>query len=280
MPNQTWQIRYGDGTGASGIVYQDVVSIGDPTSTQPRQVVSFPNQVVQIATSVSAGLTDDPYASGLMGLGMSSGNRVRPTPAKTFMDNIRSSLAQPLFTANLRHTQPGTYSFGFINSSEHNTRIGYTPVNRDSIYWEFATSGFAVGSSPRQSQPWTVLADTGTSLLLVPDFVVNAYYAQVPGSGYSRVWAAMIFPCATELPDWSFYVPVSNDGRTKVLYKGTVPGRYMNYAQVNTTHCYGGMQSSEEIGVSIFGDVLLKAQLVVFDLGGMRIGFAGKRLGA
>lgn len=40
----------------------------------------------------------------------------------------------------------------------------------------------------------------------------------------------------------------------------------------------GGMQSSEGIGFGIFGDVVLKAQFVVFDVGGGRMGFGRKRL--
>ena len=116
----------------------------------------------------------------------------------------------------------------------------------------------------------SAIADTGTSLLLVPRGVVGEYYGRVRGSGYDVDWAGWVFPCETALPDWSFRLA---DG-----YKGTVPGRYMVYSRVNGTHCFGGMQSSEGIPFAIFGDVLLKAQFVVFDVGEKRVGFASKVL--
>jgi hypothetical protein len=56
-----------------------------------------------------------------------------------------------------------------------------------------------------------------------------------------------------------------------------VPGAYMNYAPVDSTGatCFGGLQSSAGIGFSIFGDIFLKSQYVVFDAsqGSPRIGF-------
>ncbi|EAA29810.3 hypothetical protein GE21DRAFT_4947 [Neurospora crassa] len=388
VPDLNWRITYADGSGAHGIVYQDRVSMDE--------TLSFPSQVVQSATSISWDFTTDPYVSGIMGLGMSSGNTVsdsiKDVEARTgvkiltFMDNVREQLKEPVFTANLRDNAEGSYGFGFINETEYMGEVRYVDVKEDGIFWEFEVGGYLIGSeeeeekadddpvmmdpaqpdenpntkqasttiqsdqptsmqsnpitpSPTQtaqpdtsssssplllettnststtnqkriSYPFTTIADTGTTLLLLPDRVVSDYYSTIPRAFYSPEWAGYLFPCAytSSLPDWSFFLgsaasetttttsdskaePKPDIGPEEVeegqekgqeekgfYYKGTVPGRYMNYGEVNATWCYGGMQSSEDIGFSIFGDVLLKAQLVVFDLGGMRVGFAGKEL--
>ncbi|KAK3331601.1 aspartic peptidase domain-containing protein [Cercophora scortea] len=261
VPELSWKIAYGDSSGAAGVVYTDRVAIGN---------VSVPSQIVESATWVSSTFTADKFCSGLLGLGMTSGSSVKPNKTLTFMDNIRDKLQQPLFTANLKHVIPGTYTFGTINGSEHIGDIQYASVNPDSPYWEFNATGYQVGADgPAVVHNWTAIADTGTTLLLAQQEMVDAYYAQVKGSGFDDAWAAVLFPCETDLPDWSFYI----DG-----YKGTVPGRYMNYGVVNATHCYGGIQTAEGIGFAVFGGTVMKAQFAVFDLGGMRVGFANKVL--
>ena len=56
----------------------------------------------------------------------------------------------------------------------------------------------------------------------------------------------------------------------------------MNYAPISqgSGTCFGGIQSDSGIGFSIFGDVFLKSQFVVFEdaAGGPRLGFAAKNL--
>jgi aspergillopepsin I len=51
----------------------------------------------------------------------------------------------------------------------------------------------------------------------------------------------------------------------------------MNYAPTDNTSvsCFGGIQSNSGVGFSIFGDIFLKSQYVVFDQtqGTPRIGF-------
>jgi aspergillopepsin I len=99
--------------------------------------------------------------------------------------------------------------------------------------------------------------------------VVNAYYKQVSGAQNSYSVGGYIFPCSAKLPDFT----VNIGG-----YNAVVPGSLINYAQISTgsSSCYGGIQSNEGIGLSIFGDIFLKSQYVVFDSEGPRLGFAAQ----
>lgn len=117
----------------------------------------------------------------------------------------------------------------------------------------------------------TGIADTGTTLLMLPDDVVSDYYSQVTGAEDSTQEGGWVFPCSTTPPDFSFAVGSGSF---------TVPGSYINWTPVDTTNttCYGGMQSDSSIGLSIFGDIALKAGYVVFDGAEGRVGWAQKTL--
>lgn len=115
----------------------------------------------------------------------------------------------------------------------------------------------------------TGIADTGTTLLMLPEEVVTAYYSQVDGAQDSEQEGGYVFSCDATLPDFTFAV---GDGQI------TVPGKFINWAPVDTSNqtCYGGLQSDADIGISIFGDIALKAAFVVFDGGAKRLGWAAK----
>lgn len=261
LTDSRWSIGYGDGSGASGVVYTDRVAVGN---------TYLNGMYVECATYVSSSFTNDAYSSGLFGLGL-GGNTVKPTAQGTYAQKIQSSLAAPLFTANLKNGAAGNYNFGYIATFEFQGRIQYSYVDKSSIYWKFVATGYRIGTSTATytTLPYTAIADTGTTLLLLPDSIVQAYWSKVAGAAYDSSWAAILFPCSRTLPDFTFGIGT---------YRGVIPGRYMNYGQVNSSTCYGGIQSQGTIGFSIFGDIALKAQFVVFDLGNRRVGFANKKL--
>lgn len=266
LSGQTWSITYGDGSSSSGIVYNDVVTLGSLRVT---------TEAVEVATTVSSQFTGIAASSGLLGLAFSVLNTVRPTQQKTWFDNLKANLALPLFTANLKKGAIGTYGFGFIDNTSYTGAIGYANISLTRGFWEFASNGYqiGIGTHPFVSTAIDAIADTGTSLLLLPDVITNAYWANVTGAYYEPAYGAYIFPCSSPLPAFVFGVGT---------YKGVVPGTYMNYGQVNPTFCFGGIQTQGTLPFSIFGDILLKAQYVIFDMGNStagvvpRIGWANK----
>lgn len=255
----TWSISYGDGSGAAGTVYADKVVVGGVTAT---------SQAVEAATSVSSAFASDTDTDGLLGLSFSTLNTVRPTAQKTFFDTVKSSLASPLFAADLKYHTAGTYDFGYIDTAKYTGAITYTNVNTANGWWEFTASGYSVGTAAAVTSSIDGIADTGTTLLYLPTAVVKAYYAKVTGSSNSATYGGYVFSCSATLPDFSLVV---------AGVKLRVPGKYMNYSPVSTgsSTCYGGIQSNTGIGFSIFGDIFLKSKYVIFDGASTpRIGFA------
>jgi aspergillopepsin I len=110
-------------------------------------------------------------------------------------------------------------------------------------------------------------SDTGTSLLYLPPDVVLEYYSKVIGAFFDPSNAAWVFPCSSLLPDFIFGIGA---------YRGVIPGSYILFEPLGDDLCYGGIQVNTGLPFSIFGDILLKAQFVIFDHSGPRLGFANK----
>ncbi|KAK1814060.1 hypothetical protein LTR12_011578 [Friedmanniomyces endolithicus] len=257
----TWNISYGDGSGAAGDVYADTVVVGGVTAT---------SQAVEAATSVSAQFQQDTNNDGLLGLAFSSINTVSPTPQNTFFDTVKSSLAKALFTADLKAGAAGSYDFGYIDNSKYTGAITYVPVSTTNGFWEFTAGGYSVGTSNGTSGSiGDAIADTGTSLLYLPTSVVAAYYKQVQGATNDQTQGGYVFDCSTTLPD--FHVAIGG----KVF---TVPGSYINFSPGTNggSQCFGGIQANTGLGFTIFGDVFLKSVFAVFDQtqSSPRLGFA------
>ncbi|CAK1361884.1 Aspartic protease PEP1 [Cercospora beticola] len=247
----TWNISYGDGSGASGTVYADKVAVGSVTAT---------SQAVEAATSVSAQFSQDQDNDGLLGLAFSTINTVKPQQQTTFFDTVKSTLAKPLFAVDLKAGAPGTYDFGYIDSSKYKGSITYTPVDSSDGFWQFNAQGYSIGGSNTTAggSIGASIMDTGTSLLYLPSRVASAYYAKVPGAKIDNSQGGYTLPCSATPPNFN----VAIGGKTF-----TVPGSYINYAPVDQsgTTCFGGIQPNTGIGFTIFGDVFMKAVYVVFD---------------
>lgn len=167
----------------------------------------------------------------------------------------------------------GTYNFGYIDDSLYTGNLTYTPVDSEAGYWLFSSTGYAIGGNAFNKTTITGIADTGTTLLMLPTAIVDAYYAQINGSSYDSTNSGYIFPCTETPPD--FTIGIEAGGRI------VVPGSFINYSPIDSagTNCYGGIQDDADIGFAIFGDIALKAAFVVFEGGeSPRLGWANKDL--
>lgn len=262
MQGATFRIHYGDGSSASGPVGTESVTVGG--LNVPSQAIGLPNQVSQ-------DFIGDTNNDGLLGLGFKSINNVKPTQQDTFFGNALPSLKHRVFTANLKHATPGAYEFGVIDPKQFKGNITFTPVDSSAGFWQFTSKWFKVGHGPKQENKAAspAIADTGTSLLLMDEEVVQAYYKQVPGSHPENRLGrgdGMLIPCNAELPDLHLQLGENHLGR--------ISGALLNFHAVGQGMCYGGLQSNKGNGIQVLGDVMFKSQFVIFDANGPRLGFA------
>ena len=286
LQGASFSVSYGDGSGASGNVGTDVVNIGGAVVQK---------QAVELATQVSGSFTQDTQTSGLVGLAFSKLNTVQPQQQKTFFDNVLPQLAEPVFTADLRHDAAGAYEFGRIDSSKFTGEMAWIPVNTEQGFWQFSTSGFAVGDNQQLQQLSTsqAIADTGTTLMIVSNDVAQGYYSQVQGAQNDQQAGGFTIPCDATLPD--LLVDVGG------VYTAVVKGEDINFSPVsgNSTYslfgslkhfilvsyvplanalslpsaCFGGVQATTQ-DLQIWGDIFFKSQFIAFNGGNNTLGMA------
>ncbi|KAK4455364.1 aspartic-type endopeptidase [Podospora aff. communis PSN243] len=262
LVNHTWSIRYGDGSNSAGNVYTDNFTVGGLT---------VDSQAVETAMQVSTQFTRETELDGLLGLGFGTLNTVQPRRQATWFDNIKPKLEKPLFAVDFKHKAEGTYDFGFIDPAKHTSNFSWTAIDPNPGYWLWASPGYSVASQPWVSSNIIGIADTGTTLLYLPTAVVNAYYSAIPGASNSRTYGGYVFPCNTNPPPFTFGVGSE---------KFSIPGKFINYgpASLGANTCFGGIQSSAQVGINIWGGTALKAAFVVFEAGERpRMGFAEKK---
>ena len=212
-----FNISYGDGSSASGPVGVDQMDIGG--ATVAAQAIGLPNVVAQ-------SFVTDSSSNGLVGLAFSKLNTIRPTQQKTFFDNVLPDLTLPVFTAQLKSGQVGAYEFGAIDNTAFTGQLSTAAVDPSNGFWEVDSASFAVQGVQGTSQiaNGKAIIDTGTSLMLVPNAMVTAYWSTVTGAQSSQQAGGVIFPCNTKLPD--LQVAIGDN------YMATVSGDTMNFANV------------------------------------------------
>lgn len=242
--------------------------------------------------SASPEMTADTYMDGIFGLGYKLPTQTTPRQPSV-LSALTPLLDESLFAVDLRHhSSSGVYTFGRVDPARYTSPIRWVPLVPNATYWQLPYRGLHVGGQEFWYVPTkaaaattTVIADTGTSLILLARGLVAAYYANVPSARSNEslggIWT---FPCnSTALPDLQVGFGGGTGGADDgAAWAVTVPGRYINYTVLldDAATCMGGVQS---MGASappfgILGDIFLKTVYAVFDVKGARVGFAEKVL--
>ncbi|KAL8292136.1 hypothetical protein RQP46_001602 [Phenoliferia psychrophenolica] len=241
----TWKISYGDGSMASGDVYKDVVTLG--SITIPDQDATPLNRP-SINTVAKSGQSD---------------------PASTPVENMINEklITNPIFTVKLtKGGQDGFYTFGEIDTSVTSNPILYAAVDNSQGFWSFASSTFTINGESQTLDGGSAIADTGTTLMLLPDSAVEAIYKQIDGAKLDSSQGGYVYPSSSTVPALTFAV---GDNFF------TLNSADFAYGEADSSGMvFGGVQSAGDLGFSIFGDVFLKSVYVVFDQGATRIGMA------
>ena len=200
---------------------------------------------------------------GLLGLGFSNINTVKPFPAKTPVDNMimqgKIPATSQLFTAKLSssldNNDPSFYTFGFIDEETVRAtgqEISYARVNNMMGLWMFNSTTVSVNGQTIDRFWNSAIADTGTTLALVDDATCEAIYKAIPGAKYDSDSQGYIFPSDTptnKLPSVEFAV---GDKMFRVHKED------LAFADVKPGFVYGGVQSRGTMSFDILGDTFLK----------------------
>lgn len=184
----TWKISYGDGSSASGDVGTDLVNIGG---------VKIQNQSVELA-KVAADQFVSGTGDGLLGLAFPSINTITKgstaDPQNTPVANMISQGDIPkdaqLFTSAFYSSRDDSaksfYTFGYIDTDlVGDATIQYTDIDNSEGFWMFDSTTTEIAGKKITQSGNKAIADTGTTLALVSDEVVEALYKQIPGSKYA-----------------------------------------------------------------------------------------------
>ncbi|CAE6487008.1 unnamed protein product [Rhizoctonia solani] len=251
-----FKITYGDGSGVSGPIYADTVTVAGLSAES------------QLFSPVNRSDGMENYGTdGLMGLAFKSISQLN---APTFIDNLFSQkkISKPVFSMRLASASGSELYIGGTNPSKYTGEITYAPLEAQT-YWLVNGSASANGQEGFNGK---MIIDSGTTAILGPYNSVWNWWSKVPGSGYClpRDCGApgyFTFPCANA-PSVSFKF----NGREFPVAAGDFS---VGSLSRNSSICVGAIAILDTPDNAwIVGDAFMKNVYTVFDASESRVGFA------
>ncbi|KAG9061978.1 hypothetical protein KI688_006695 [Linnemannia hyalina] len=280
MDNTRWQIAYADTSQASGILGVDNVTVAG---------ISVSNQTFGLA-SINAGPVPPSGTSGfdgIMGLGFEGTSDMKGFRSPITNMMLQNQIDQAIVSVWLNKASEqdaklsngGEFIFGGVDPSLYTGSITYLPVTSDS-QWQVAVDEVYIGRKElavSKSSSYAVV-DTGSSYILLPDYLATAFHRAIPNSQYDKDLGWMI-PCtlakSTSVGDLTFVlggqkfaVPLSDIVILESGFKGICLSAVDSWSEATNGH-----SSESQI---LLGDLFIKNHYIVYDFADRRIGFAQK----
>ncbi|KAG0706899.1 aspartic peptidase domain-containing protein [Suillus ampliporus] len=140
------------------------------------------------------------------------------------------------------------------------TKAGYWQVTLDQV----SRAGVSVGNLSAAS-----IIDTGTTLILTDPDTAASYFAAIPGVQSENDGSEVLYSIPCDIID--DYAPTLTFGG----YPFTVSGETFNLGpiEVGSSDCLAGVAGAD-VDFWVVGDVFLQNVYSIFDMDGLRVGFA------
>ncbi|CEF70266.1 Aspartic peptidase family and Aspartic peptidase domain-containing protein [Strongyloides ratti] len=255
-------IGYGSGS-AFGFLGEDTIAfVGD------NGQFSIPKTTFAQAQRISQNLNQNP-GDGILGLAFPAISVDGVLPP-IFNAQKQGLLDKPIFTVYLQHKglvygKPGgTYTYGDIDTKNCGPVIAYEKLS-SSTYWIFRVTSFSIGSF-QNSKKYVTISDTGTSLLGLPQFIVDGI-AKTIGAEFHRGYGMYTIKCSQTFPDLNLTI---GQHTYSIKYD-----KLVDHTGVGGNMCIVGMFGISGMGIQvILGDPFIQSYCNIYDFGNKQIGFA------
>ncbi|RPD61879.1 protease [Lentinus tigrinus ALCF2SS1-7] len=255
--NESFEIRYADGSNATGPVYTDTVTVGGVKAT---------GQYFGAVTSESSNFAQDPI-DGVLGLAFPSISRLRQSPFFVTASAQRS-VKDDVFAFKLASNGSELY-LGGTDTSLYEGAIEYHNVSSTVGYWIIGGASAEVDGKSAVSGFQTII-DSGTSIMYGPPAAVQAFYKAIPNSKlFDKANGFYTFPCRTP-PQVAF----NWGGKSWAINEAN-----FNFGETEkgSGECVGTL-AGQDLGLGnntwLLGDSFMKNVYSVFSFSKNAVGFA------
>jgi hypothetical protein len=130
-------------------------------------------------------------------------------------------------------------------------------VDSSQGFWQIQSTSATINGQTIDRSNNTSIMDTGTTLCLVDDALVDVVYKAIPGAKYDDSNQGYVFPTSTsadDLPEINLAI-----GDAMVVFQKEDLG----FADAGNGMVYGSIQSRGSMNMDIYGDAVLKAMYAV-----------------
>lgn len=254
-------LTYGEGE-VAGEQFADDVVIGGYEAK---------GQTLGAATVYSSDFSSENFQpDGLAGFAFES---LSGYPAPPLFQTLVESgqLQEAVFGVKLSAAPGGSelYLGGTNTALYQQGNLSYTPVTYAG-YWEVTLDQISRAGIPVGEPEASSIIDTGTTLIVTDMDSAVSYFAGIPGvlSYSSESQVLYSIPCNII----ENYAPTLTFGGHPFAVSGDTFN--LGPLEEGSSDCLAGIAGAEDIDFWIVGDVFLQNVYSIFDMGGLRVGFA------